>query len=368
MIDLKIFFVRFIGLFAIIFTVLGFIFFGVYFWPFLVASIVAFSMAPIVRFLNKKIKIPNKLAVGITVALIYLILGFVIALICIRLVKEATVLVDIIPNLYNKSVDMFNNNFDSFKKMYSSLPDTLSSKIYDIGTNVLTQLTNFAIGLINGMFDFVLFLPTMIIYIVVTILATYFLATDKSIIYDFFEKTLPKRWLDNFVNIINKSIKSLISYFKAQLMLAGISFICFVVGFLIIGQSYPFTIALILAILDILPVVGVGTGMIPWIIYCGMTGDIRHAVVLTIVYGIAMVIRQLLEPKIIGNSIGIKPIITLATMFIGFKIFGILGMLIGPIITIILKDVLAIVLETGYLKSMFVEKKPISIRYFKRYE
>ncbi len=367
MIDIKNFLLKFIGLIAIIFTVMCFIGLSVYFWPFTLAAIIAFSIKPVIEYINKKIKVPRKISAFIVVALVYVIIGFILFLMCTKIIKESIVLIDLIPSMYEKAETLFRTTFSKFKEMNNVLPDVVSTKIYDIGMEVLATLSHVIINVLNSIFDFILFLPTLVIYAVVTILATYFFAIDKNMIYNFLNETLPKKWVENFVNIVKKSISSLFNYLKAELILVGISFIELVISFLIIKEPYPFTISIVLAILDLLPVVGIGTVMVPWIIYSGIIGNMEHAIALTIIYGLVLVIRQLIEPKIISNSIGIKPIITLITMYIGFKTFGVIGMILGPIITIILKDVLTLVLETGYLKSMFKEKKIKKIRYYKEY-
>lgn len=364
MIDYKIFSMRLIGLIAIILAVYGVIVLGIYFLPFMLATIIATTIEPLIRGICHKFpKISKKIIVGFLVFIVYGILSTLLVLVCFRLLKESTALIDIIPKMYQKSVDMFSNHFDNFKKAYTVLPDTISSKVYEIGTNILSGVTSALTGMLNSVFDFIMFLPTVIIYAVVTILATYFVAMDRNIILNTLQETLPKRWFDNFVNIIDKSINSILKYFKAQLILAGITFIGSVALFIVVRQPYPFTISLILAFLDILPVLGIGSAMVPWAIYNGLNGNIGQAVTITVIYAILLVVRQLLEPKVVSSSLGIKPIVTLFSMFIGFKVYGVLGLIAGPILCIILKDVFNVVLETGYIKSMFVERKDRPMKY-----
>lgn len=365
MIDFKNFTIKLIGLIAIILTVIFGMSMTIYFWPFAVAYLVAIIIEPMVKKLYNKYRVPKRLSIVILMTIIYLIIVGIFLLILMKMFKETYSLINILPDIFSKSKEFLTTNIQKVKEIYSGLPDVVSNKIHGIGIGVISNISDILLKFLNSLFDFVLFIPNLIIYLVVMIIATYFLAVDKNSMYEVLEKTLPKKWLDNFVNIIRKSMSSLLKYFKSQLILACISFVELVIAFLIIRQPYPFTISLILAIFDLLPVVGVGTGVIPWIIYCGMTGNISKAISLTVIMFIIMIIRQLTEPKIVSSSIGIKPLLTLFSMYVGFKVFGVMGMIIGPIITIILKDVLTITLETGYIKSMFKEKKEKSIRYFK---
>ncbi|MCX8074595.1 MAG: sporulation integral membrane protein YtvI [Clostridia bacterium] len=366
MIDYKVFFIRFIGLIAIILTIFGFITLSIYFLPFLIATIVVMTIEPLIRLIHEKCKINKKIVVAFLTFFIYGILGFVIFLVCTRLIKESAALINIIPTLYDKAVNMFNSNFDKYKNIYDGLPETITIKIYDIGTGILTQITQTVTDILNSIFNFIMFLPTIVMYAVVTILATYFIGVDKNKFLRVLKDTLPKKWYDNFVNIIDRSISSVLKYFKAEITIAGITFILLIVAFIIVGQPYPFTIAIFLALLDVLPVIGIGAAMVPWAIYLGIIGDISGSMKIIVIYTILLIIRQIIEPKIVSNTLGIKPIVTLFSMFLGFKILGILGIIAGPILALILKDVFNIVLETGYIKSMFVERKGLKKRYRKR--
>lgn len=365
MIDYKVFCTRLIWLIAVIGIVFGFIALGFYLLPFLLAIIVAMGIEPLVRYFQDKFpKLSKKIIVGFWVFIVYGILGALITLICFKFLKESALLINLIPDMYEKAKTMFDNNFESFKNMYHMLPSGVSDKIYDIGTSILTEGTKFITNIFNSIFNFVLFLPTIIIYAIVTILATFFIAVDRHVIMDKLREILPKVWYANFTNIVQKSITSLFKYVKSQFILAGITFIGSVIAFIVIAEPYPFTISLVLALLDILPVLGIGVVMIPWAIYYGVVGNMSKAITIIVIYAILLIIRQLLEPKVVSSSLGIKPIITLLSMFVGFKVFGVFGMIFGPILCIILKDVFGIVLESEYVKKMFVLKKGI----FKRYK
>lgn len=368
MFDYKNFFVKLIGLIGIILAIFATIYLGVYFLPFMIAGFVAMFIEPAIAYLYKKYKSGKKIIAGILVFLFYGIIGSIIILVCFRLFKEATNLLNIIPNSYDKATNIFEDNFNKFKNVYNILPDTISSKLYDVGVGLLSKTTEIFTNILSSIFDFIKQIPAIAIYTCVTILATYFIATDRNVITEKLKNSLPENWYNNISNIIKKSVDSLACYIKAQLILASFTFVGSVISFLIIRQEYPFTLSLLMALLDILPILGIGAAFLPWAVYCGATGNISKAVTLLIVYIILISVRQVLEPKVVSSSIGIKPIITLFAMFFGFKLFGFLGLIFGPIIAIILKDVLNIVLETGYIKSMFMNKNQKMIRYFKKYE
>lgn len=368
MFDYKNFFIRLLGLIIIIFIVFAIIYLGVYMLPFLIASIVAMTIEPVIKYVSKRSRISRKILVGILVFLVYGILGILTVLVCLRLIGESGRLINMLPDIYDKANLTFKNSFDKFKEAYNVLPDTISQRLYDVGVGLLGKVTDFTTGFLNSIFDFIKFIPTIMIYTCVTVLATYFIAADKNVLVSKFKDYLPDKWFDTLSSILNRTFKSLADYVKAQLILAGVTFVGSVVAFIVIGEQYPFTISLLMGFLDILPILGIGSAFVPWAIYSAATGNIAHCITLIIVYIILLSIRQVIEPKVVSSSLGIKPIVTLFSMFVGFKVFGFLGLIFGPIIAIILKDVFTIVLETGYIKKMFINKNEKAIRYFKKYD
>ena len=128
------------------------------------------------------------------------------------------------------------------------------------------------------------------------------------------------------------------------------------------NQPYPLLLAFLIAIIDALPILGTGTVLLPWAVYSAITGNLGLGLGLLVTYIIITVVRQLVEPRIVSSNLGVHPFLTLITMYIGFKIFGLFGLIVGPVVMIIYKNVFAIMFETGYLKKLFVYKKDKSIQ------
>ena len=134
------------------------------------------------------------------------------------------------------------------------------------------------------------------------------------------------------------TIKALLGYFKAMLILMGFTFVEVSVGLFILDVKYAFLIALIVGLAEAIPIVGTGVVMLPWILWQVFTGNMTLAFGLAILYILGILIRQIMEPKIVGSQIGLHPLVTLLAMYVGLKFFGILGMFIGPISIIIVKN------------------------------
>ena len=147
-------------------------------------------------------------------------------------------------------------------------------------------------------------------------------------------------------------------YLKAETILILVSFVISLIGlyiFKIIGLNieYPLLVALGIGFVDALPIFGSGTVMIPWAIITAFNGDYVLAISILVLWIIMSVTRQFIEPKIVSKQIGIHPIFTLIAMYTGFKFIGVLGMFIGPILLIILKDVFANLIDKGVMKAIF---------------
>lgn len=194
--------------------------------------------------------------------------------------------------------------------------------------------------------------------LVVTFLALYFICTDKVYIIDQMEHHLPEIWVKKLYKHLKEIITALGKYLKAQALLILISFIISVIGLYIfkiagLNVKYPLLYALGIGFVDALPIFGSGSVMIPWAIISACNGDMQLAISVFLLWIFMSVVRQLIEPRIVGNKIGIHPIFTLIAMYTGFKLMGVIGLFIGPIMLIILKSIFSDLLDKGVVKSIF---------------
>jgi sporulation integral membrane protein YtvI len=175
---------------------------------------------------------------------------------------------------------------------------------------------------------------------------------------DQIEHHLPEKWAKQLISHTKELIKSLGCYLKAQVKLILISFIISLVGltiFSVVGLNvnYPLLAAIGIAIVDALPIFGSGTVMVPWAIISAFNGNISLGVAILALWIIMSVVRQIIEPKIVSGQIGIHPIFTLIAMYTGFRFLGFIGLFVGPIILIILKNIYEVRIDRGFVKSIF---------------
>ena len=331
-------------LLIILMTYLG-IKLAIFYMPFLIAFVISLIIEPTVRYLMRKMNLTRKTSAIIIFIIFFSILIGMIAWGIVSLISESTNLLQAL-NIYidkaytqvQEIIGKLEINKISFSNNVLNIMDNASREIL---LKISTWLTSFLTNLINVITS----IPTISIYTIITILALYFICTDKIYILDFMEQHFPKKWVKKILTHIKEISRSLGGYLKAEAILILVSFFISVIGlylFKFIGMNiqYPLLIALGIGFVDALPILGSGSVMVPWAVISSLNGDIRLGIAIIILWIIMSLIRQLLEPRIVSGKIGIHPIFTLIAMYTGFKIIGVMGMLLGPIVLIVFKSII----------------------------
>lgn len=330
---------------------------AVFYMPFLIAFILSFLIEPIIRFGMKYLKLKRRTS---AIIVFILVLGIIIGLLTwgiATLVTESSNLL----NSLNSYVEKISSKFSEITNIDLSklrIPKELIETIQESGRNLLGALAEFAKGLLTNLLNIITSIPTIAIYTVISILSLFFICTDKIYMIDQLEHHFPEIWVKKMTKHIKQIAKSLGCYLKAQAILILVSFIVCLIGLYIfkfvgLNVQFPLMAALGVAFVDALPIFGSGAVIIPWAIISASDGNLRLGISLIILLAFMGIIRQLIEPKVIARQIGIHPIFTLIAMYTGFKFIGILGMLIGPIVLIILKNIFGTMIDKGVAKSIF---------------
>lgn len=324
--------------------------------PFILAFVFASLIEPVVKLLEKRVHIPRKLGTVLSILLVIGAIVTIIALLISRLINEITnVYQDLSQNMTGIST-FFDGLLAELNGIYIQLPAEVTDLLKTAGQNAVNELKGLLSSIINLAqipIQFALDLPELLIFIIVTILATYFMSSDKNTILYFLDGQIPSDWLKKTRGISNNIFTALLGWIKAQLILMTITFTELMIGLLIIGVENALLIALIIALVDVLPILGAGTVLIPWAIISLISGQTKLGLSLFLLYIIIIFVRQLIEPKIVGQQIGVHPLFTLAGMYIGLKSIGVLGMFLGPIMVVVLKYALEGVFKTDGLKGWF---------------
>jgi len=317
--------------------------------PFIIAFILSSLIEPIVSFLEKKVKIPRKIGSVFSILLVLSFLGTILGLVISRLVKEIINVYNQINEIFGSLQQFFEAVIEKVNSFYISLPKTISDTIDQYFADAASNAKELLKPIVNGITDFTMSLPQALVFLIVTILATYFITSDKNKINLFLDTQLPNHWMDKTRTVMNKLFSALFGWMRAQLILMSVTFTELTIAFLVMRIENGLLFAALIAIVDALPVFGVGTFLIPWGTIELLSGNYQRGLSLLLLYIIILVIRQLIEPKIVGQQIGIHPLLTLFSMYLGLQLIGIVGMILGPVLVVILKSVMdAIIKAEGF--------------------
>jgi len=310
--------------------------------PFVIAYFISLLITPIVNELHYKHKVPKRIAIIILMLLI--ISSFILILfnVIYQAVFAMQGLSQILPDIFYGNYT-FPKWVQSIYDFYLKLPTTKQLFIDNIIINIKNSLSNFVKPATTIAFNtaknIASSIPDIFIFTIVLIIATYFICADKDKIENVFSTVLPKKMLEGIKKLKDILKTALGGYLISQLILMCINFIILITGFLILKIKYAFLMAVLVALLDALPVFGSGIILIPWALFNFLSGNYKISIVLFGLYVIIALVRQFLEPKIMGSKLGVHPLVMLVSMFVLFKLIGFLGLILGPALAIILTKI-----------------------------
>jgi len=346
-----------LGIFVlVVISVVGGVFLAVrlafFLLPFLIAFALSSLMEPLIRVLDRKLHIKRKISAPI---ILLLLMGIIITLVVLgilRLVEEIRGLIAAAPaffsNMYAEIVELIKKSAEHIDWVPVEITDNLGTII----ANLSNTVTNFGKTLVKGAYTTALSLPEVIIFTIVTILATYFMAKDRHVIAAVLRRHLPETWVDRILSIKNDLFMAIFGYLRAALIIMVITFTELLIGLTIIGAKYTLLLAFLIAVIDALPILGTGSVLIPWSLYSFITGDIRMGVSVIVLYLVILVVRQFVEPKVVGQQIGVHPLLTLLAMYTGLKLIGFIGMILGPIAFILIRNILVTIYRNKPIKDI----------------
>ncbi len=337
----RVFVITFYATLGCILFYLFFRFFWVPLLPFLLALLLATLIRPIVRFLHKKFRIPIKIST--LVLLLLLIFGtlFLLYSVTMRLLSEAGAFLSsevpenagsgALAEVLQKRLAKW---FPAAKKYLES--KNFASAMREGLRSAASSLTAAIPGFLSGVLSQ---LPLVLFFITVLTVAAYYLVTDRERIFAGLKKILPDRIVTEIGVLRRQAGDSLMQYLKAALILLLITFGELFLGFTLLRVRYSLTLAAIIAVVDFFPILGTGTVMIPWAVFSILSGDMKTALGLLVLWALISAIRQMLEPRIIGKKLGLHPFHALVAMYFGFSLFGFTGLVLAPLAVTVLLGV-----------------------------
>lgn len=304
--------------------------------PFLIALVVALLLKPAVAFLHDKVKLPRGVTAIALVVVFYALVGLLITVLGVQLFSAAKSFFLTLPSLYtNGIVPWMSNVFASLQEFVGRLDPEATAAYNVVAENVTKSLGDAVVNVSKSVVGWVtsstLKAPKLLLNMLIMVISTIFLTVDFPKIHAFVMRQLSGRWRTLLHNARVQLGRTLWSYLRSYAIILIITFGEIFLGLSIIGVGNAAGIAVAIAIFDILPVVGSGLVLLPWTIYTLISGRLATGIGLAVLYVVVIVVRQIMEPKIVGDRVGLHPIVTLLAMVLGTYLFGGIGLLGLPI-------------------------------------
>ncbi|BCJ93130.1 sporulation integral membrane protein YtvI [Anaerocolumna cellulosilytica] len=306
--------------------------------PFVIGLIVAAFLRPIIDVISAKLHIKRPIVSILILLIFYGVLVFLAVLAGARVFSYLQTLFPQIPTFYKESLEpafdgMTNDLLNRFPELEVYLEEIFTSINQSI-LEFLTKVSQAVLGVITGFAGQV---PTMLINLIFTIVSTFFFTIDYHRIVNFVLRQFAKEKRNMILLVKDNVIGTLGKFIRAYTVLIFITFFELSLGFIILRIPNALLIGLIVAIVDILPILGTGAVLLPWCMIAFIFGNNSMGIGILILYIIITVVRQTLEPRVVGQQIGLHPVVTLICIFVGAKLLGVVGIFLFPVTATIVK-------------------------------
>ena len=302
--------------------------------PFVVGLIVAWLLNPVTNKIRSRIKISRKILSFVFTMTLMLILGGVVVLFFYSLINQGISFASSWLDMGGDLSDVLSSK-NILSDMLSHLPEEVAVTIQNLLAQLFdwlkSNLSSLLSTITRGIGSFFTNIPSFFASIFISVMATYFLSSD----YPAIRASTTARFHGGFKSFAsmlqNATATAFGSYMKAQLLLSLGVFFILLAGFFIINQSYALLLAFIFAVMDFIPLIGAGTVMVPWAVIALITGNYGLAIQLMVIWVIIIIFRRIFEPKAVGSQTGLSPLLSLMSIYVGMRVSGIMGMILGPI-------------------------------------
>lgn len=305
--------------------------------PFFVAFVLANLIDPIVTTLEQRVRLPRPAATMLTLILLAIVLGLILFWVMTKIYNELLDLATLLPAHQRTAMQVANDLLKRLEELFQAVPDEVTEYVRETLNRLSQRAIEIIGGLTNRLLGTVASLPSAAVIWVVIMLATYFFSTDREVVNQALLRLAPAAWRPRIAEVRDKVLVDLGGFLKAQIIMLFIGTGVAAAGLMLIGTRYWMVLSLILGVLDIIPVLGPGLLLFPWAGISLFLGNLTQAVQLVGLFTVMFAARNLLQAKVLGDSVGMHPLLMLAALWVGIVAFGVYGILVGPILAIIAK-------------------------------
>jgi len=334
------------------------------FAPFVAALVAAAGLNPLVKWLQRQLGLPRS---GVTLVLLVVLFGLLgggVVFLVYAAGNELGALVQNWDSLMGSLEGAMDQTEALFARFLTLVPPQITQVTRDAGEELLTWLGQVVPTALTDLAALAgqkaMGLPSLMVALLMFVMATYFLTADYPYLRTRAIQGMDEGVLRFLDQIRATALGAFGGYLRAQLLLTVGVFFILLAGFLITRQSYSLLLALGLALLDFIPIVGAGTVMLPWAVIALFTGDHAMAIRLLVIWGLIAVFRRVMEPKFVGDQTGLSPVQSLVSIYVGMKLGGVLGMILGPILLLVLLNLRGMGMFRGLWRDVTAAAKDLA--------
>jgi len=320
-----------------------------YVLPFVLGVFIAFLLEPVVDFVCRRTKIARAWAAFATILVLVVSMGVLMSSGITRIAEELTDLYGYLPQYYGEFTRIMSEMLRIAGEVSQQLPEPLARVVQDQWNRLYSVLS----AIVTGAGGIVKSLPGFTVTLIFTILSAYFVIKDRATIGSFIQSIVPARVFENFKNVEFDILNGIAGFIRVQIMLVFLTMIANIVGLTLLKSRYAVAVGVLLAILDILPLIGPGLIYLPWITYHLFWGDAGVGIGLILLYAGVSFFRQAVQTHLVGKELGLHPLVALVSLYVGFRLFGAPGLIYGPLVAILIKGlwVLGLIPHEGGARS-----------------
>ena len=310
------------------------------FLPFILGYLFSRLVNPLADLLQKKLKCPRSVSALLVIVITIGIIGGVVTAIVWNLVNEIRNLYAQSPQIYAELQGYWNKFAAMWSDLYKNMPMPVQEALTGIGEGFSAKMSDFIDShskpVVGYASDFAKAIPDVFIAIIIFILSVYFMVADNKTVSSVVHRMLGVKMLRRIDGVKGEFKRYLSGYVKAQFTIMCVTFTVMLIEFALADISYSVLIAISTAFFDALPVFGSGLVLWPLALINFISGNIKNGIMMLVAYASVFVTRHLIEPKLVSSKMGMNPILTLMAMYVGYRIWGVVGIILGTIILLVI--------------------------------
>ena len=315
------------------------------FSPFLLGALLALSAEPMVRFLHRRLRVPRPVSAGIGVSMAFSLMAILLLCLCAFLIREIRNLGKVLPHWSQTAKSGFSLIQNWMLQLSSHTPASLQplirenlNRFFSDGAAFLDKLLSYFLELAGSLLSHI---PDSAFSLGTAFLSAFLISAKLPKMRRNLLRHIPRERLRSLEDTWKRVRRIFGSWCTAQCKLVGVSFVILFLGLVILQIPHALLWAALICLVDAFPILGTGTVLLPWSLFCLLQGDTARAVGLISTYVVVTVSRSTLEPKFLSHHLGLDPLVTLIALYVGFRLWGIGGMILSPILTVIAVQIAA---------------------------